>query len=264
MINQPPDAARARQHGLSVLACVDRSAYAASVCDHAAWLTGPLSAQLDVLHVDESPRDGRAARPLRRTDSVLRQARERLAEHGVQLRRMRLEHGDVAGAALNAAAAVTVLGKRGERSDGRRDALGSNAAALLRAGDGHLCLVSHIYLPLRRVLVLADSDPDHLRTVETVAAHPILSGLDLDVVVMDDGRADLDAKLARARARLAALRANVFPLPAPGPDAAAARRFDGQPADLIVMSREMLLAAPEAALLETRPIWAWRTPIYIC
>lgn len=251
---------------MSVLACIDGSAYAGSVCDHAAWLAGPLAAELDVLHVEESASSDRDSSEARRIDGLLLRARERLADHGVQPLRLRLDHGEVAAAVLAAGASLTVIGKRGERSEGRREALGSNAAALLRRGDGDLCLVSHVYLPVRRALVLADADPDHLRALATVAAHPALRVLELDVVVMHDGEAAPDAKLALARARLAAFRAEVFPLAAASPDIAAARRFEDRQADLIVMSREMLLASPGAngSSLETRPIWSWRTPIFIC
>lgn len=250
---------------VTVLGCIDRSAYADAVCDYAAWLAGPLAADLDILHVEEAADHARGPAKTRRTDRLLQRAGERLADHGVRPRHLRLDFGSVTAAATAAAADITVLGKRGERSDQRRDALGSNAAALLRDSDGHLCLVSQIYLPIRRALVLIGDDPQPRGALETVAGHPALRNLELDVVLLAGADRGGGPTLARARAQLGE-RADVFPLAAPSPDAAAAHRLAERPADLIVLSRALLLAQTAEALppLEARTLWAFRAPLLIC
>lgn len=250
----------------TVLACLDRSAYAASVCDHAAWLAGPLGSAVDVLRVAEpASGDGKPA------EDILEVARERLEHQGVGAGRLLRSEGDFVTAVDRAAvgADVVVLGKRGERADGRRLTLGSRAEALLRHTEKPLCLVSQIYLPISRALVLIDSDPDHRQAVEVVARWPVLADLDLDIILMgsaDDERAA--AKLAWAREAIGACEADIFPLDAETPDEASAHYMEDHQVDLIVMSREMLLeprvAGPGGAGLRRRALWGWRTPLFIC
>lgn len=250
----------------TVLACLDRSAYATSVCDHAAWLAGPLGASVEVLRVAEPQNgDGEAV------EDILTTARERLEHHGVEAARILRSAGDFVEAVEGAGADadVIVLGKRGERTNGRRMTLGSRAEALLRQTTKSLCLVSQIYLPISRALVLIDSDPDHRRAVETVSRLPVLSDLDLDIILM--GSADDEpaaAKLAWAREAVGACEANIFPLDAETPDEASAQYMEDHQVDLIVMSREMLLdpkfSGPRGAGLRRRALWGWRTPLFIC
>jgi nucleotide-binding universal stress UspA family protein len=250
----------------AVLACLDRSAYAASVCDHAAWLAGPLGAPVDLLRVAEGEAGDDKA-----VEDVLQMAQERLEQQGVEAARVLRSAGDFVGAvdAAAAGARVVVLGKRGERTDGRRGALGSHAEAMLRRSDRLLCLVSQVYLPISRALVLTDSAPEHRRVVETVAGWSPLCDLDLEVILMgrddDPGAA---AKLAWARETLQGADADIFCLDARTPDEACARYMDGHQADVIVMSREMLLdpvrTGRGGAGLHRRPLWRWRTPLVIC
>lgn len=243
----------------TVLACIDGSAYDASVCDHAAWLAGGWGEAVDLLRAGDSG------------DDALVAARERLESHGAAVGRATATSAAFADALGPAAAdaRVIVLGKRGERTQGRRQTLGSKAEALLRQAGKPLCLVSQLYLPLSRALVLTDSDPEHRRAVETVSAWPALTALDLDIILMgsaDDPEAA--AKLAWAREALDACEADIFPIAAETPDEAAARYMEGHQVDLIVMSREMLLdpklAGPGGAGLRRRALWAWRTPLFIC
>jgi nucleotide-binding universal stress UspA family protein len=250
----------------AVLACLDRSAYAASVCDHAAWLAGPLGAPVDVLRVAEGEGgDGKAA------DELLQMARERLEQHGVEAARIVRSGGDFATAVEGAAegARVVVLGKRGERSDRRRGALGSHAEAMLRDTERLLCLVSQVYLPISRALVITDSDPDHRRVIETIAGWSPLSDLDLEVILMgSDDDPGAAGKLAWARETLKAAEADIFCLDVNTPDEACARYMDDHKADVIVMSREMLLDPSRTGHggdgLQSRPLWRWRTPLVIC
>src|SRR5688572_22291321 len=54
------------------------------------------------------------------------------------------------------------------------------------------------------------ADPAHRRTVETVAGHPGLAGLELDVVVLQPDGVDAAPKLLWARSCLARGKAEVF------------------------------------------------------
>jgi hypothetical protein len=76
------------------------------------------------------------------------------------------------------------------------------------------------------------------------------------------------AKLGWTRETLQAADADIFCLDAKSPDEACARYMDAHQADVIVMSREMLLdpvrTGRGGAGLHSRPLWRWRTPLVIC
>ena len=170
----------------TVLACIDRSSYAASVCDHAAWLAGPINADLVVLHVEEHPvalhpgsgrRDG--------AEATVATAVERLRDAGAHVEGRIIEgrFPDVA-AALDAD--LIVMGKRGSGTEGDPQGLGSRVEAMIRATETPLCFTSKVYLPVHRALALLDADLAHRRSVEVMRAHPGLRDLESDLVVIAD------------------------------------------------------------------------------
>lgn len=246
----------------TILACLDGSAYAPSVCDHATWLSSAPRATIDLLHVtDRREAPQRGAR-------LLEDAATRIADHGAQVRRRRLEDGrfdDVAAREQTAGGAI-VVGKRGLGHHAHPQGLGSNASVLLNQSSEPLLLVSKLYLPIHRGLVLIDSDPTHRRTVDYVAAHPILSGLDLDIILMRPIGMDPEPKLSWARDKLGERTADVFPMQHGTPDEAAARYMSDHRVDILIMSRQMLFdqARGLGLDLQRRALWGWRTPLLIC
>ncbi|MBU1376230.1 MAG: universal stress protein [Alphaproteobacteria bacterium] len=239
-----------------ILGCIDSSAYGPSVCDHAAWLASNGGAGLDLLHVVEDRDDG---------PRLLEDARSRLLDNGVQVGRSQIVDGPPASALAEAAAGaeVVVVGKRGLSSAAKCRGLGSNAARLVRRLDVPLCLVSQFYLPIHRGLVLIDGDIAHRRTIDYVAAHPMLSALRIDAIVMTGPGDDAEPKLDLARRTLGPA-ADVFATSAPDPDTAAAGYMADHQADLIIMSREMLFSDRALLRMEDRAVWAWRTPLFVC
>jgi nucleotide-binding universal stress UspA family protein len=243
----------------AILGCLDRSGYAASVCDHAAWLSGADAGSLDLVHVREGTGGSDAG--------LLQDAVGRLIESGVRPGAARIVDGPPETALLQqgAEAGVVVVGKRGEGSAADRRRLGSNAARLVRHLPQPLCLVSQVFFPIHRGLLLIDADVGHRRTIDFVVGHPILAALQLDAVVMaPDGR-DPAPKLALARAALGA-GADVFATAAADPDEASAAYMRDHQVDLIVLSREMLFAQARAPAdqMEERALWASRTPLFVC
>lgn len=245
----------------TALACIDGSPYAASVCDHAAWLASPPNGVIDLLHVTE-PQSKRPSAP---GQDLLRTGRERLEHQGAIPGRTLEVDGAVSEVARGESADVIVMGKRGDRGSGRRN-LGSNAAAVIRQATEPMCLVSQIYLPIHRGLVLIDADPAHRRTVEFVAGHPLLSTLDLDIILMQPIGMDPEPKLSWARQTLVGANADIFPMLYGTPDEAAARYMDDHQVDILIMSRQMLFDQERGLglTIESRALWAWRTPLFIC
>lgn len=247
----------------TALACIDGSAYAASVCDHAAWLAGSPNGVIDLLHVNEASTKSQKAVG----KELLRTASERLEHQGAVAGRALDMNGVFADVALAEAASadVIVMGKRGEAGPSRRK-LGSNATALIRKATGPMCLVSQLYLPVYRGLVLIDADPAHRRTVEFVASHPILSTFDLDIILMQPIGMDPEPKLSWARQALGSAKADVFPMLYGTPDEAAARYMDDHQVDILIMSRQMLFDQERGLgmAIASRALWTWRTPLFIC
>lgn len=241
-----------------VTACIDRSAYANSVCDHAAWMAGRIEGEVEVLHVAEAddPGDG----------DLVREAVMRLHEEGAPSATGAHLTGEFPLEATRRGAEVIVLGKRGVTSELDRRQLGSNVDRMIRATTAPVCLTSKVFLPINRAVVLLDADMEHRAAVELVATHPGLRRLDIDLIVAAHAGVDPSAKLQWAREALAARGVDVFAMQADGPDAAAARYIEEKGADLIVISRAVLAPDPQARLgrIEEGAVWGWRTPVLVC
>jgi nucleotide-binding universal stress UspA family protein len=244
-----------------VIACLDGSAYAGSVCDHAAWLAGPRVRSVDLLHA-VSPKE-----VPRRGARILERASARLEENGASVGRRFTFPGALAAVAAAEAGPedLLVLGKRGETPGRSRRMLGSDALAVLRATPAPLLLVSKVHLPLRRALVLIDAEPSHRRAAEFAARAPALAALERDVVLMQPSGLSAEPKLTWAR-RLLEGAADVYPMAHGSPGLTARRVVEDHGVDLIVVSREMLFEQERASgvPLARRDLWAMRTPIFVC
>jgi nucleotide-binding universal stress UspA family protein len=243
-----------------ILACIDGSAYGFSVCDHAAWLCGQSGGgSVTLLHVAEGEKDDGAV------EGLLGTAQARLEDHGVADARAIRAAGSLQEALEAQRPDLIVLGKRGLGSSDARADLGANAAAVLRTCLQPLCLVSRVYLPIHRGLVLLDSDPGHRRTIESVARAAALRDLELDILMMQSPGPDGSRKLAWARESLGGGRADIYGIERDEPETVAAEYMAEHATDLIVFSREMMFAADRPTLpAEHRPVWSWRTPVFVC
>ena len=203
-----------------VLACIDHSAYANGVCDHAAWFASDPDVGVEVLHVETSSdavADSQALEGERvATRQLVDRSIARLHEEGVGP----LSSASVAGSFVDVAtqrgAAVIVMGKHGEGSAAERHSLGSNVEAMLRATSTPICLTSKVFLPIHRALVLLDADTSHRTAVEFVASQARLTALPTDIVVVAAPGEDPEPKVAWARSALGEPRGNVLSLVAAG------------------------------------------------
>ena len=248
----------------ALLACLDRSRYAGAVCDYAAWFSGRMQSPIVLLNVQEP---GTFAEQSTEDASPIAWAQERLAHEGAEGVTTLSPLGSFAPAliGLSIGAELILMGKRGAEADDR-SALGSNVEPIVRGTTGPVCLVSQVYLPISRALVILDADPAHRRAVNFVSVHPALRELDMDLVLMDDGRPEADEKLAWAREQLGAHSADVFPMSAAAPAETVTNYMQNGGFDLLIISREVALADKAASLrrIEPESIWAQRAPILIC
>jgi nucleotide-binding universal stress UspA family protein len=250
----------------TILACIDRSAYASSVCDHAAWLAAGIEAEVRILHVEQADAGALASpRPPERMDAHVAAAVQRLREDGVA----RVEGQVVAGGFVDVAVAqgadIIVMGKRGSGSEGDPGGLGSQVEGMIRATETSLCFTSKVHLPVHRALALLDADLSHRRSIEVMRAHPGLRDLESDLVVIADPEIAAP-KLAWARANLPSSNDEAFALPARDIARGLASYMGNHRVDLILISRPVLFSEPSLSLrrMEAEGLWAWRTPVIVC
>jgi nucleotide-binding universal stress UspA family protein len=255
-----------------ILACVDESAYASSVCDHAGWFASDPDVGVEVLHVLEDGFaeaaglvDGAAA--LATVPSFLvERAVARLREEGVGPVSSAQPVGAFPQVATQRDAKVIVMGKRGRASEAERRRLGSSVDGMIRATTTPVCLTSKVFLPIHRALVLLDADVAHRSALDFVCAQARLADLRLDAVVMCGAGQDAEPKLDLTRSALGAAGGDVFALPANGLDEAVMQYMEARASDLVIVSRTVVAPDPQAHLsrIEERGLWGTRTPVLVC
>ena len=241
-----------------VTALIDRSAYAASVGEHGAWLAERIGAGLQLRHVRETDETVETAKTL------LTDASERLADNGAPKPNLSLVEGGVLAGAISAEADVLVLGKRGEGLGGNRAALGAHVEPILRALDIPVCLAAQVFLPVHRVLAITDANPEHRAVLDLLAAGRGLDNLGLDLVAVARAGEDPEPKLNLARSVLEG-RAATFAIEAEGVGEAVWSYLEGRPADLIVISRAVLLGEGARSLMASAgSLWSARASVLVC
>lgn len=241
-----------------VAALIDRSPYGASVGEHGAWLAERLGARLQLRHVREAAETVEAAKAL------LGEAADRIADQGATAPDLSLVEGGVLAAAISAEADLLVLGKRGEGSGQDRDTLGANVEAVVRGLETPICLAAQVFLPIHRVLAVTDADPQRHAALDLLARGHGLADLEVDAVVVARPGEDPEGKLALARAALDG-RAATFAIHAEGIGQAVWRYLEDRPADLIIVSRAVLLGEGAASLaVSAGSLWSARASVIVC
>ena len=185
---------------MRIIAFVDGSSYAASVCDHAAWAAaGAPEARVELIHM--LGRRDRSSQPvdlsgsltlgarstlmedLARADAeraklaqargrlILENARDRLQAAGVGNVETRQRNDDILHAVRDyeAGADLLVLGKRGEASGFALEHLGSNLERILRSAAKPVLVANRAFRPIRRCLLAYDGGESVARAVHFLA-----------------------------------------------------------------------------------------------
>ena len=248
-----------------VVALVDGSIYSASVCEHAAWISGRTAAPVELIHVlgrretiGTQDRSGAIALGARtalmreladldaqraklishRGRAILEDARAILDEAGVTEITTRLRHGDIVEcvADVEAGARVIVIGKRGEAADFAKGHLGSNLERIVRASHRPVFIAARAFRPISRVLVAYDGGASAMKAVDHIARSPLFQGLAVHVVTVGTATAEVVKGLSDAQAmlRAAGIEAETSVLPGQ-PETALGRFVEETPFDLLVM-----------------------------
>ncbi|MCE7027810.1 universal stress protein [Jiella avicenniae] len=214
-----------------ILACVDGSTYAESVCDHAAFAAERLGVPVDLLHAlgrrETSSRaidfsgnlefgereallaelseldEKKSKMAVRRGRLLLEQAGARVKERGVEVEK-HLRNGDVADAIgdMEADARLVVIGKRGEAADFAKGHLGSNLERVIRASHKPVLVAARAFRPIQRFLVAFDGGRSSGTIVEKLVASPLMAGVACELFMVGQPTGDAGERLRSAETRL--------------------------------------------------------------
>jgi nucleotide-binding universal stress UspA family protein len=181
-----------------ILAAIDASAYAGSVCDHAAWFATRTGGPVELLHVidrDEGARarldltgniglgarsallaeltaadEARAHIAQEHGRVLLTEGRKRLQEAGVGQVTEAHRNGELAESLLEIEPKfdLVVMGKRGESGNYSPGHLGSKVERVLRASIRPVLIVPRVYMPISRTVVAFDGGSSAVKALKHV------------------------------------------------------------------------------------------------
>ncbi|MBA3577083.1 MAG: universal stress protein [Sphingomonas sp.] len=203
-----------------LLACIDASQYAQSVCDYSAWVATRLDASVELLHVIQR-KDSMAARHdlsgalgLGARSSLMEelvsieeaeakvareQGRALLAASGQRLRDAGVgqvtilhRHGGIVETIIEreADADLVVIGKRGASADFAKGHLGSKVERVVRQSVKPVLVANRAFKPVERAFIAFDGGQSARKAVSFVATSALFEGVEVHLVLVgsDDGK----------------------------------------------------------------------------
>jgi nucleotide-binding universal stress UspA family protein len=197
-----------------LLACIDLSQYAPSVCDHAAWVAKRLDGSIELLHILQR-KDSMTARHdlsgalgLGAKSSLMEElvnieaiesklakehgrvlmtaSAERLRNAGVRNVTALHRHGDIVETIIEreADADLVVIGKRGASADFAKGHLGSKVERVVRQSVKPVLVASRAFKPIERALIAFDGGPSSRKAVSFAATSPLFEDVEVHVVLV--------------------------------------------------------------------------------
>ncbi|MGJ8603327.1 MAG: universal stress protein [Marivita sp.] len=217
----------------TLIALVDASSYATSVCQHAAWIASRNGWTVKLYHVMGrrdaiENQDLSGAIRLGARSALLAQlseldaARAKLShEHGrailedakalIQTNRdiaveTRLRQGDLVETVADKEGSgdMIVIGKRGEAAGLAMDHLGSNLERIVRASHKPVFIANRSFTDIETVLVAFDGGPSSLKSIDYIARSPLFAGLKVTLVFAGKDSPAIQKSLTDATATLRA------------------------------------------------------------
>ncbi len=204
----------------NILACIDASAYAASVCDLAAWASRKLELPVELLHVVQRRRavaerhdlsgaiglgvksqlleeltrleESSSRLEIERGRVLLKGGEDRLSAAGAVGVKLLHRHGGIVETILEREdeARVVVIGKRGASQEFASGHIGSKIERVVRASNRPILVASREVGPTKVAVLAFDGSPAARRALERCANSALFDGLAIHVVVAgaDDER----------------------------------------------------------------------------
>lgn len=248
-----------------ILACIDASTYADSVCDLAAWASKRLQMPVELLHVVQR-KDAVAARgdlsgaiglgvktslmeelvQLEAADAKLQVERgrillaageKRLREAGAFDVRTLHRHGGIVETILEREedARVVVIGKRGASHEFADGHIGSKIERVVRASVKPVLIASRQYTEPQSLIFAYDAGPAAERALERLIVSPIFEDLPVHVVMADTESAAHREALELAATRLRGGRPVEMTLQKGRPEAVISAIVERTPNSMLVM-----------------------------
>lgn len=191
-----------------IVALIDGSGYAQSVCDHAAWVALRGESALLLLHVlgrrdgatdsadlsgsiglgarsalleELAELDGQKARLAnKRGRAILDDARGRVESQGATSVSTTLRNGQLVETMheFESDADLIVIGKRGEASNFDMEHLGSNLERVVRSTKKPVLVASRAFKPINKILIAFDGGKSAMKAIEHIAGSSVFKGLE--------------------------------------------------------------------------------------
>lgn len=215
-----------------IIAVIDSSVYATSVCDHAAWLAKRNDASVELVHVisrdidpahnqDLSGSIGLGARTslleeLTELDkqraklamsygrALLSDAKAHLESAGVANVTTRLRHDELSDAVseLEVDADVVVIGKRGKSANFATLHIGSNLERVARSSEKPLFVASRAFKSIQRGLIAFDGGRSVGRAIDMLTSTTAYQDLDIELLAVGLTPDGMKKRLADAENQL--------------------------------------------------------------
>lgn len=248
-----------------ILACIDASAYAASVCDLAAWASKRLQLPVELLHVvqrkdavaerrdlsgaiglgvksdllEELTRleEADARLQVERGRALLVAGSERLRDAGAVGVEVVHRHGGIVETILEReeVARLIVIGKRGASHEFATDHIGSKIERVVRASSKPVFIASRAVGEPRVIVFAFDGSPAAGRALERLVNSPLLAQLPVHIVMADTESEAHRHSLEAAAAQLEGTREVRITLRPGKPEPVIADIVTGTPDAMLVM-----------------------------
>ena len=214
-----------------VMACIDNSQSSLAVCDGAVWASQRLSAPLTLLHVLDQERypvssdlsgniglgsrehlleelaaldSQRAKLALEQGRHLLETAHERIATAGCDISELKQLHGHLAESLseLEDDIRLLVIGRSGEHSAGTAHSLGSQIEAVIRNFHRPILITTDSFKKPDKVMLAFDGSATGQKTIQALISSPLLTGLQVHIVMVGPDSEENKGKLDRARGAL--------------------------------------------------------------
>lgn len=280
---------------IKILALVDGSTYATSVCHAAAWIAKSLGGGVDLLHIlpdTHSKGSGdlsgalklgartalleelvsldaqRAKLAAAQGHAILDDAKVLIEADGIAPIGLKLRHGDLIETltALQPEARALVVGKRGEGSAGAFEHLGSNLERIIRSATVPVFVAARESRLITSVLIAYDGSASADRAVERMTQSPVFGGLAAVLAYVGADTPAIRHQMEAAQARLIAAGLHVTIAVETGePDVTLQRKISAEGFDLLVMGayghsriRNLIIGSTTTAMIR-----ACKVPVLI-
>ena len=199
----------------NIIACIDHSPAAETVCDYASWASLQLDAPLTFLHVLDddhypAPQDfsgniglgsrehllerlatldeerGRLARE--HGQHLLDDAKQRARDAGVEKPHCSQRHGDLVDSLkeLESDIRLLIMGRQGESSAELADQVGSQIESVVRSLSRPILVVPKTFAAPHRFVIAFDGSPTSRKCVEMIASSPLFRAVECHLLMVGE------------------------------------------------------------------------------